>query len=253
MIELITELMKFINKIIEIMPSPALTENKQYIYIKEENRRVECVDFLKDVEKYDNNVIPYELNNDYTVKNGNLECKRIICCKANKGKVSNFEFTVVSSTWNDAKNINVVCYDLRHNSKHEIVPNLKSYNGYAKRFIFGLNKAVSKGEDIQVKLNYINEGCMEAEKCYIVADTKYKKLDLKKYIINIIFIDIKPSNVRVYRINHFKRTYEFVEKLFPFDKKSKEGEEVFTHEIEISKINKDISLVYFYDGKRKGE
>lgn len=251
--ELLTEFLKFVNNIIEIIssiPKRDINNKKNIVYIQEESKPVECISFLKTIKKVDKCVIPYEIKKEYKVIKKDLICKSDIFAKSAINNLGNFEFNIVSSNWNDFYKNKYVCYDLNSDNMDDIYPDLISYNGFAKRLRFSLDKSVNKNEDIKVQLNFTNKGCMCDTRCYIITDFNYKKLNLNKYTVIIRIKDFKTKNIRIYLVNNRKLTYKFLEKIFPIDNESdfyEDGYTSFVHNVNINDINNSTSLVYYFD------
>lgn len=252
-VELLTEIFKAFNNLVEFFKhskSDISKTRKNSVFIKEENKSVECLDFLKSVEKNNDDVIPYELYNEYTVKGKDLFCKRNIYCKSAINNFSSFEFYVVSSSWNDFNKSKYYCLDLNTPKYYKIEPQLESYNGFAKRLSFSLNQSVNKHDDIKVQLNYMHKGCFSDKRCYIIADTKYKKLNLNKYTIIIHFENRNIDNMRIYLVENNKNSYTFLERIFPINAENnfyQHNYTTFIHYVDIKLIRNNVSLVYFFD------
>lgn len=251
--EALTEFLKILNKLIDLLihlVKDKFTTSKKILFIEEENKSIECLDFLKAIEKYNKSVIPYELINEYIIKREDLICKRKIYCKSTIDNFSIFEFDIVSSAWNDFNKNKYYCLDLNSSTHNKIQPQLKSRNSFAKKLSFSLNQAVNKRDDIKVELNYTNKGCLSDKRCYIIADTKYKRLNLNKYTVIIRSKNSKVDNIRIYLVENDKTKYMFLEKIFPIDEKNefyRPDYTTFVHYIDIKLIKNNISLIYYFD------
>lgn len=250
-VELLTEFFKTLNNLFELIShffTNGLTNNKKYVYIEEENKPIECLDFLKSIEKNDKTITPYELFNEYIIKGNDLLCKRNIYGKCQINNLSSFEFYVVSSSWNDYNKSKYYCYDLNSSVQKEIHPQLKSYNGFAKKLLFTLDNSVNKNDDVKVQVNYENKGCLSDKRCYIIADAKYKKLNLNKFTIIIRSKVGKVDNVRIYFVDNNK--YIFLCKIFPVNVGNpfyQPNYTSFIHNIDTKLIKNSTFLVYFFD------
>lgn len=249
--ELITELLKLFNNIINIFSDAfKINISNKIVYIQEENKSIECANFLKNIKKQENDVIPYEIKKEFKVIKKDLICQSNIFGKSAKDNVCNFEFNVVSSNWNTFNEKKYICYDLNSNNSDAIYPTLVSYDGFAKCLRFPLNKAANKNDDIKVQLNYTHKGCMSDKRCYIISDLNYKKINLNNYTVAIRIKDFMTKNIRIYLLNKKEFTYKFVEKIFPVDSKSNfyENEYVtFVHNANVNDIRGYMSIIYFFD------
>lgn len=249
--ELLTEFLKLVNNLIGVLCSSFKKKIKNdIVYIKEEDKQVDCINFLKTINKVDKNIIPYEIEKEYKVIKKDLICKCDIYAKSAIDNLCNFEFNTVSSNWNDFYKNKYKCYDLNSDNMNEIYPDLISHNGFAKRLRFSLDKSVNKKEDIKVQLNYTNKGCMCDKRCYIITDFNYKKLNLNKYTVIIRIKDFKTKNVRAYLVNNRNFTYKFLEKIFPINNENDFYDENYTsfvHKVNVNDINNNASLVYYFD------
>lgn len=246
-----TELLKFINQIINIF-SEVFKRNisNGIVYIKEENKSVECINFLKAIKKQENNVIPYEIKKEYKVIKKDLVCISNIFGKSAKDNICNFEFNVVSANWNAFNEKQYICYDLNSKNIDIIYPTLVSYDGFAKCLRFPLDKVANKNDDIKVQLNYTHKGCMCDKRCYILSDLNYKKINLNKYTVVIRLKNCTTKNLRIYLINKKEFTYKFIEKIFPVDSQSDlylNEYITFVHYANVNNINNYMSIVYFFD------
>lgn len=249
--ELITELIKLLNNIINIF-SDAFKMNisNQIVHIQEENKSIECANFLKTIKKNNNNVIPYEIKKEFIIIKEDLICQSNIFGKSEKDNISNIEFNVVSSNWNAFNEKDYSCYDLNSNNSDAIYPTLVSYDGFARCLRFSLNKTVNKNDDIKVQLNYTHKGCMCDKRCYIISDLNYKKVNLNNYIVVIRTKNCTIKNIRIYFLDKKRYTYKFIEKIFPIDNKSnfyKNEYITFVHNANVNEICNYMSFIYFFD------
>lgn len=249
--ELITELLKLFNNLINIFSDTfKINISNKVVYIQEENKSIECVNFLKSIKKHENNVIPYEIKKEFKVVKKDLICQSNIFGKSAKDNVYNFEFNVVSSNWNAFNEKKYRCYDLNSNNSDVIYPTLVSYDGFAKCLRFPLNKAANKNDDIKVQLNYSHKGCMSDERCYIISDLNYKRINLNNYTVVIRMKNFMTKNIRIYLLNKKEFTYKFIEKIFPVNSESDfyDNEYItFVHNANVNNISRYMSILYFFD------
>lgn len=208
--------LEIINKIIDIFKDFGIIKKQKYLYIQEEDMKIDCYEFLKQITKINTILIPLRYISSYYIddkdyfENHNFEAR---CTTEN---FSYYEFTIVS-TFLKKYDDEFECfgYDLVNNPNVKIRPKLISHDSFAKRLLLQLNKTLNKNDILKIRLEYKSYGSMSSNKRYIIQSFNYRKIELSEYNISFKFVDKVPDNIRVYEINPFNNTYNFLYKIFP--------------------------------------
>lgn len=213
--KIIRLILEIINKLLDIIREINLFNVQKYLYIKEENLRIDCTQFLQQITKKNKDLIPYKVNISYTIDNNDCTTDRILEAKCNSNSYSTYEFSIASTIIKKYEETECIGYDLNYNSDVEIRPQLISPDGFSKRLSLQLNKTLHKGEIFKVRVKYKSYGTMSGSKRYIVNGCNYKENNLVEYIVIFKFENKIPANIRVYEIDLLNRRYKFFHKIFP--------------------------------------
>lgn len=221
---------------------------QNYVYIKEEKVKVECVNFLKQHEIEDQKLVPYRIIKDYELSGDVLTKIVQVEAKSACNNLSSYEFSIASLDKTPYSEIECYGYDLNCNPESRIRPSLISPDSYAKTVSLQLNKAFNKKEDVKVKVIHKRHGISKHAKFIFTDGLNYKKQNLNEYTITIKFSDFsKPENIRVYNINTKKYRYSFVCKLFPIN--MPDNSITFIDKIKISDVK--FKRVYIFEVKNE--
>lgn len=208
-------LLEIINKILDIIGTSNLFNSQKYLYIKEENLQIDCVNFLQQRTKRNKDLIPYKVNITYSISENDCLTDRILEAKCNSKSYSTYEFSIASTIIRKYEETECMGYDLNYNPNIGIKPQLISPDSFSKRLSLQLNKTLYKGENLKIRVKYKSYGTMSGDQRYIINGSNYKKSDLIEYTITFKFENKIPNNIRVYEIDLLNRKYNFLYKIFP--------------------------------------
>ena len=235
--EAILLILQIVNKLLDLLGK----ENNKYIYINEENLKIDCYDFLKQVTKLNRDITPQKVIIRYIVESADYSTDMVLEAKCNVNSYSAYEFSLASTTLRSYDETECVGYDLNYNSNVEIRPKLISPDSFSKRLSLQLNKNLNKGQILKIRIRYKSYNTMQDNNRYIISGCNYKYLNLNQHTLKFEFLDYAPDNIRVYEIDSFKNTYKFLYKIFE-DK----SEGVFIDDCEVEKIKRNKKRVYVF-------
>lgn len=235
---IITLILQIIDKILDLIK----IENKKYLYIIEENLKIDCFDFLKQVTKTNRSIIPYKSIINYYIDDMDYMADIVLYAKCNVNSYSSYEFTTVSTVLKKYEDMECVGYDLNTNPNVEIRPKLISPDGFSKRLSLQLNKCINKGDNLKIQLKYKSYGSMSGDKRYIISGCNYKRMLLDQHTIYFNFSKSMPKDIRVYEINSLNNTYHFLYRLFPNCTSN-----VFVDNCDVNNINRYIKRLYIFN------
>lgn len=238
--DIIKLLLEIINKILTIFDNIEIFNKQKYLYIKEENIRIDCTNFLTQITKRNRSIIPHKILINYYIDDNNCLSDKILEGKCNSESYSTYEFSIASTIIKKYDDTYCVGYDLNCNPAIEIRPILISPDGFSKRLSLQLNKSLHKNETIKIRIKYKTYGIMSGDIRYLVSSFNYRKIELDEYNISFHFNKRTPDNIRVYLIDTINNKYRFLYKLFP------ESENIFIDKCNTSKINKCEKRIYVF-------
>lgn len=213
--DIIKLILEIINKMLDIIAKLNLFNSPKYLYIKEENIRIDCTHFLQQVAKQNKDLIPFRVNIKYYISKDNCITNRILEAKCNSKSYSSYEFSIASTIIKKYEETECFGYDLNYHPEIKIRPQLISPDGFSKRLSLQLNRTLHKGENFKVHIQYKSYGTMCGHQRYIVNGCNYKKNNLIEYIVMFKFEGEIPDDIRVYEIDLLNRRYRFLHKIFP--------------------------------------
>lgn len=220
----------------------------KYIYIKEEDAKIDCIDFLKQYESTNRKMIPYEINKQYIVFENSIEKYVTVYAKSAINTLSTYDFIIASSDKKSHNEIEYYGYDLNFAPEIKITPKLIKPDGYAKKLSLQLNSSVNKGEDIKLRIVYKNKNTKH-HKYIFTEGLNYRKYDLKEYTISIEFQGVNPEYISVYEVNDKKYTYSFKYKFYPQDFNG--NEKIFIDRIDNTNVKSYIKRAYIFSIKKE--
>lgn len=207
--------LEIVYKIISFLSDNKKLKSQKYLYIKEEDMKIDCYEFLKQITTINRALVPTKLINNYYIDRYDYYEDYIFEARCVNDSYSSYEFSIASTTLKKYEDTECVGYDLMNNPDVEIRPKLISPDSFAKRLSLQLNKVLNKNDILKVRIKDRSYGSMYGNKRYIIQGFNYKKLELSEYKVFFNFTERIPNNIRIYEINPFNNTYCFLYKIFP--------------------------------------
>ncbi len=250
LLNLLTEIVILIRKVIERLPGG--TKKKRYTYIEEEALRVEAVDFMKQITDRCNTICPDYIKREYKVKANDLCGTYVTHGIALKNGVVGIKHTLSSSKKQAYEK--TICYGYDLLSEHpeqKIRPRLISPDGFSKVVELKLNKSLDKGELFREKYVFTLAESISYKRAYIISGINYKKVSMNSYDVVLRFYDVFPENVRVYRLE--KEKYKYLHTMYPISSENELYENDCATFSDKVKVENSFSLIiYVFDRNEKG-
>lgn len=235
-------ILEILNKGLDIFKDIGLSKKQKYLYIKEEEMKIDCYEFLKQLTKTNTSLIPLRYISNYNIDNEDYFEDHIFEAKCVVNAFSSYEFSIASTTLKKYEEIECLGYDLVNNPNVKIRPKLVSPDSFSKRLSLQLNRMLNKNDILKIQIKYKSYGSMSGNKRYIMQSFNYKKIELSEYNISFNFTDRVPDNIRIYEINPFNNTYHFLYKIFP----DSDNSTMFTDKHNEKNIKKHNKYIYVF-------
>lgn len=238
--DIIKLFLEIVNKILGILENANIFKTQKYLYIAEEDLRIDCVSFLQQIAKINRDIELHKILIDYRINCNDCWADKRLEGKCYAKQYSTYEFSIASTVIKKYDDVYCVGYDLNYSPDKEIRPILISPDGFSKRLSMQLNRSLHKGENFSIRLRYITYGVMTGEKRYLVSSFNYKKVALDEYSITFTFDENIPKEIRVYKMNKVNNSYCFLYKIFP------QKENFFIDRCDVSDVNNHEQRIYVF-------
>lgn len=123
-------------------------------------------------------------------------------CVAKEGE-SYFHFNIGGESPCSFEELNCYGFDLNRdpNRTEPIIPILKSADGLCKKVVLPFKKRLKQFDTFSIEFSYTWPNCMKYGKDFYISSLSFQNKNIKKYVVILEFVDIKPDWVRVYLEN----------------------------------------------------
>lgn len=229
MFEFVKFIMDIVKFIVEVVIKYGFRLGKKSYYIKEENINIECGNLVDDIVGVNTVINPTDIIHHYKIKEKDLICEYRYKGLIRKNGIAQCDF-VFSST-NQVPYDEMECYAIDNKIQKRQRPRLIGTDGLVKKISIGFDEALRVGDNFDVFLHINLEGCVGANKDYIISRVSYAISNISKYEVEILFDKKAPETMDVYVMNF--GTFKREKIIYP----SNENELLF-----IDEINHNISV-----------